>query len=114
MVDNAFAFGELFATSPLERETAAVREFNEVMARSRRLAGEAGPEEGGGGGAGRAVARPATADEDGRPAPSRPARHELALARFVVAPLEVDPPLPEERHDDPEGFLEPAHAMVEG
>ena len=34
MVDNAFAFGELFATSPLERETAAVREFNEVMART--------------------------------------------------------------------------------
>ena len=33
MVDNAFAFGELFATSPLDRETAAVREFNEVMAR---------------------------------------------------------------------------------
>jgi len=34
MVDNAFAFGELFAPAPLDRETAAVREFNEVMART--------------------------------------------------------------------------------
>jgi predicted O-methyltransferase YrrM len=34
MVDNAFAFGELFASAPLEREAAAVREFNEVMART--------------------------------------------------------------------------------
>jgi len=33
MVDNAFAFGELFATDPKDRETAAVREFNEIMAR---------------------------------------------------------------------------------
>jgi len=32
MVDNAFAFGELFAESPQDRETAAVRAFNEIMA----------------------------------------------------------------------------------
>jgi caffeoyl-CoA O-methyltransferase len=33
MVDNAFAFGELFAEQPRDRETAAVRAFNEVMAK---------------------------------------------------------------------------------
>ena len=32
MVDNAFAFGELFAADPRDRETAAVREFNDHMA----------------------------------------------------------------------------------
>jgi len=34
MVDNAFAFGELFARRPKDRETPAVREFNEIMART--------------------------------------------------------------------------------
>ena len=32
MVDNAFAFGELFATTPSDREVAAVRAFNDHMA----------------------------------------------------------------------------------
>ena len=33
MVDNAFAFGELFAEEPADPETPAVRAFNEVMAK---------------------------------------------------------------------------------
>lgn len=37
MVDNAFAFGELFAKRPTDRETPAVRRFNEVMAKTRGL-----------------------------------------------------------------------------
>ena len=37
MVDNAFAFGELFAASPREESTPAVRAFNEIMAAERRL-----------------------------------------------------------------------------
>lgn len=32
MVDNAFAFGELFATTPSDRDVAAVRAFNDHMA----------------------------------------------------------------------------------
>jgi caffeoyl-CoA O-methyltransferase len=32
MVDNAFAFGELFAEEPKDREVEAVRAFNEIMA----------------------------------------------------------------------------------
>ncbi len=32
MVDNAFAFGELLAKKPKDRETPAVRRFNEIMA----------------------------------------------------------------------------------
>jgi predicted O-methyltransferase YrrM len=32
LVDNAFAFGELFAESPKDPEVAAVRAFNEHMA----------------------------------------------------------------------------------
>jgi len=32
MVDNAFAFGELFATTPSDREVAAMRAFNDHMA----------------------------------------------------------------------------------
>ncbi|NOT33624.1 MAG: O-methyltransferase [Candidatus Eisenbacteria bacterium] len=32
LVDNAFAFGELFSTAPKDREVEAVRTFNEVMA----------------------------------------------------------------------------------
>jgi predicted O-methyltransferase YrrM len=31
MVDNAFAFGELFAAEPRDRETAAVRAFNDLV-----------------------------------------------------------------------------------
>ena len=38
MVDNAFAFGQLFDEKPTDRETPAVREFNEIMAREKRLA----------------------------------------------------------------------------
>jgi len=34
MVDNAFAFGALFAKGPQEGEVEAVRSFNEVMARA--------------------------------------------------------------------------------
>jgi caffeoyl-CoA O-methyltransferase len=37
MADNAFAFGELFAKRPRDRETAAVRRFNDLMARTRGL-----------------------------------------------------------------------------
>jgi predicted O-methyltransferase YrrM len=33
MVDNAFAFGELFAEAPSDREVAAVRAFNDHMAK---------------------------------------------------------------------------------
>ena len=32
MVDNAFAFGELFATTPSDREVGAIRAFNDHMA----------------------------------------------------------------------------------
>ncbi len=34
LVDNAFAFGELFADTPRDREVEAVRAFNEQMART--------------------------------------------------------------------------------
>ena len=34
MVDNAFAFGELFAKRPRDRETQAIRDFNDLMART--------------------------------------------------------------------------------
>ena len=37
MVDNAFAFGELFAAQPKDRETPAVRAFNEIMTKESRL-----------------------------------------------------------------------------
>lgn len=37
LVDNAFAFGELFADSPQDRETPAVLAFNERMAREPRV-----------------------------------------------------------------------------
>jgi predicted O-methyltransferase YrrM len=39
MVDNAFAFGELFAEKPEDKEVPAVRAFNEIMAKERRLEG---------------------------------------------------------------------------
>lgn len=38
MVDNAFAFGELFAASPRDPEVLAVRAFNDRIAADRRLA----------------------------------------------------------------------------
>ena len=34
MVDNAFAFGQLFDAQPTDREVPAVREFNELMAKT--------------------------------------------------------------------------------
>lgn len=37
MVDNAFAFGELFAEKPEDKEVPAVRAFNEIMSREKRL-----------------------------------------------------------------------------
>lgn len=37
LVDNAFAFGQLFAESPADREVGAVRTFNEIMAREQAL-----------------------------------------------------------------------------
>ncbi|MCK6440862.1 MAG: class I SAM-dependent methyltransferase [Planctomycetes bacterium] len=37
MVDNAFAFGELFADKPTDPETPAVRRFNEIMAKEHRI-----------------------------------------------------------------------------
>ncbi len=39
LVDNAFAFGELFETRPSDREVEAVRAFNELMARTHGLHG---------------------------------------------------------------------------
>jgi len=37
MVDNAFAFGQLFDERPKDREAPAVKAFNETMAKDRRL-----------------------------------------------------------------------------
>jgi predicted O-methyltransferase YrrM len=37
LVDNAFAFGQLFDEHPTDREVGAVRAFNDVMARESRL-----------------------------------------------------------------------------
>lgn len=37
MVDNAFAFGQLFDKKPTDREVPAVRKFNDVMAAEKRL-----------------------------------------------------------------------------
>jgi predicted O-methyltransferase YrrM len=37
MVDNAFAFGQLFDANPTDREANAVKAFNEVMAATREL-----------------------------------------------------------------------------
>jgi predicted O-methyltransferase YrrM len=37
MADNAFAFGELFEKKPKDRETPAVKKFNEIMAKEKRL-----------------------------------------------------------------------------
>ena len=37
LVDNAFAFGQLFDERPTDREVAAVRAFNDLMARERRV-----------------------------------------------------------------------------
>ena len=37
MVDNAFAFGQLFDERPTDREVGAVRAFNDVMAREARV-----------------------------------------------------------------------------
>ncbi len=39
LVDNAFAFGQLFDEVPVDREVAAVRAFNELMAKTRGLHG---------------------------------------------------------------------------
>jgi caffeoyl-CoA O-methyltransferase len=37
MVDNAFAFGQLFDEKPADREAPAVKAFNDLMARETRL-----------------------------------------------------------------------------
>jgi predicted O-methyltransferase YrrM len=37
LVDNAFAFGQLFDERPTDREVGAVRAFNDLMARERRV-----------------------------------------------------------------------------
>lgn len=39
LVDNAFAFGQLLDKRPTDREVPAVRRFNEIMARERRVQG---------------------------------------------------------------------------
>ena len=39
LADNAFAFGELFAETPRDREVGAVRAFNDVMAHEARVHG---------------------------------------------------------------------------
>ena len=39
MVDNAFAFGELFAESPRDKEVGAIRAFNDLMAAEKRVQG---------------------------------------------------------------------------
>jgi predicted O-methyltransferase YrrM len=43
LVDNAFAFGQLFDATPSDPDVAAVRAFNEEMARTRGLHGLIGP-----------------------------------------------------------------------
>lgn len=43
MVDNAFAFGQLFDEHPTDREAPAVKAFNETMARETRLQGVIAP-----------------------------------------------------------------------
>ncbi len=37
LVDNAFAFGQLFDEAPSDREAPAIKEFNEIMARDSRM-----------------------------------------------------------------------------
>ena len=37
MADNAFAFGQLLDAHPTDPDVPAVREFNEIMARTREL-----------------------------------------------------------------------------
>lgn len=37
LVDNAFAFGQLFAQTPKDKEVGAIRAFNEIMAKESRL-----------------------------------------------------------------------------
>lgn len=37
LVDNAFAFGQLFDVNPTDREAPAVKAFNEIMAREKRV-----------------------------------------------------------------------------
>ena len=39
MADNAFAFGQLFAPNPTDREAGAIKSFNDVMARRKGLHG---------------------------------------------------------------------------
>lgn len=39
LVDNAFAFGQLFDENPTDREVPAIRAFNEIMARESRVQG---------------------------------------------------------------------------
>ena len=39
MADNAFAFGELFEDSPRDKEVAAMRRFNDLVAAEKRLSG---------------------------------------------------------------------------
>jgi caffeoyl-CoA O-methyltransferase len=39
LVDNAFAFGQLFDERPTDREVPAVRKFNEIMAKEKRVHG---------------------------------------------------------------------------
>jgi caffeoyl-CoA O-methyltransferase len=43
MADNAFAFGELFNESPRDKEVAAMRRFNDLMAREKTLTGIIAP-----------------------------------------------------------------------
>ncbi|HZL71795.1 MAG TPA: SAM-dependent methyltransferase, partial [Planctomycetota bacterium] len=39
LVDNAFAFGQLLDPRPTDREVPAVRKFNEIMAKEKRVHG---------------------------------------------------------------------------
>ena len=50
----------------------------------------------------------------GSPPGRGPARQQLAVPRLVVLALEVDLPLPQQRHDDLERLLEAAHPVIEG
>ena len=56
--------------------------------------------------------RPDRADHQRRAVGSRAARQELAVARLVPAPVEVDGTVAQERPDDRERLLEPVDAVV--
>ena len=57
--------------------------------------------------------RPVRADHQRRARRARAARQQLAVARLVEAPVEVDGAVLQQRPDDRERLLEPVDAVVE-